>query len=307
MGGIQRPGDTFDVHHVLRTTVTEDGVVMLNIGDARGEIAADERVPLFQTPGVVSLPANPSAGTGGAEVMCLETSAGYIGMSVRDNRKSAIAGNVQPGETWVFGSGSQGCSGWKNDGSITHMTTENGSPSGPTVFDRLAPDGMTLFARWGKRTFDATGYHLFTFSGARFDLGGIGGLPAPLSSLGNYARLSAQMVSIEGAVVALGPRTGIADPAAKATPALATLSAIGAAVTALQSAVSSLQSAVSAVSALASAATPTPASAAAATAAVSAIAASTAAVAAAGAAATTAATAVTTAQTTLPSNCVTVT
>ena len=233
MSGPSRPGDTFDVHHVLRTTVTEDGVVMLNIGDARGEISADERVPLFQAPGVLSLPANPSPGSGGAEVMCLETSSGYIGICARDNRKAALAGNVKQGETVVFASGSQACSIYKNDGSVTHMTTENGQSSGPTIYERMAPDGFVRFARWGKETFDPTGFHIFTFSGARLDMGGIGGLPAPFSSLGSYARLSAKMVSIEGSVVALGPRTGLADTAAKATPALAAIAALNSVLTAL--------------------------------------------------------------------------
>lgn len=233
MSGPSRPGDTFDVHHVLRTQVTEDGVVMLNIGDARGEISADERVPLFQAPGVLSLPANPSPGTGGAEVMCLETSSGYIGICARDNRKAALAGNVKQGETVVFASGSQACSIYKNDGSVTHMTTENGQSSGPTVYERMAPDGCVRFARWGKETFDATGFHLFTFSGARLDMGGIGGLPAPFASLGSYARLSAKIVSIEGSIVAIGPRAGVADQVAKATPLLIALSALNSVLAAL--------------------------------------------------------------------------
>src|SRR5262245_6371638 len=107
MAGPQRPGDTLDVHHVLRSTVTDEGVVMLNIGDARAEVGQDERVPLFQTPGIVSLPADPTPGTSGAEAMCLETSAGYYALSVRDNRKASIAGQTAAGETTVFASGSQ--------------------------------------------------------------------------------------------------------------------------------------------------------------------------------------------------------
>lgn len=234
MSGPSRASDTFDVHHVLRTQVTDDGVVMLNIGDARGEISADERVPLFQAPGVLSLPSNPTPGSGGAEVMVLETSAGYIGIAARDNRKASLAGNIKQGETIVFASGSQACSIYKNDGSITHLTTHDNNPTGQSVYSRVSRSGFIELADWGKRTFDATGYHVFTFSGARLDMGGIGGLPAPLSSLGSYARLSAKMVSIEGSVVALGPRTGVADAAAKATPLLSALTALNSVLTALQ-------------------------------------------------------------------------
>lgn len=232
-GGIQRPSDTFDVHHVLRTTVTEDGVVMLNIGDARSEVAADERVPLFQTPGVLSLPANPSPGTGGAEVMCLETSAGYIGMSVRDNRKSAIAGQTQPGETTVFASGSQACTLYKANGSVTQFTTHDNTANGRSVYSMVAPTGFTRFMPWGKETFDEKGFHVTHISGARIDLGAISGLPPPLDTLDSYASMSAKIIRIEGSTISLGTSAGVPEPIAKATTLLALLTSLQAEHTAM--------------------------------------------------------------------------
>jgi hypothetical protein len=219
--------EPFDLFHVLSSKIEDTGAVMLGIGDAHAEVAHDERVALMQTSGVVSIPPV------GGEILAFETSHGFIGVAGRDIRTGVIAGNMQPGETTIYAPGSQACELFKLDGSVTRMTTEDGTATGATVYDRLARDEFTLFARWGKRTFDATGYHLFTFSGARLDMGGIGGLPAPLSSLGSYARLSAKIVSIEGSIVAIGPRAGVADAVAKSTPLLIAISAINSVLAAL--------------------------------------------------------------------------
>lgn len=228
MSGAKRASDLIELHHVLTAKIEDTGAVTLGLGDVDAEIALDERVVLLQTPGVVSIPPI------GAETVSLNTSNGYITIAARDIRTGAIAGNVRMGETTVYAPGSQACTMYKNDGSITHMTTQDGTAEGQTVYDRTSATAFTRFAPWGRETFDKNGYHLFTFSGARLDMGGIGGLPSPLSSLGSWARLSAKMVSIEGSVVALGPRTGVADAVAKSTPLIAALNALSTLLAALE-------------------------------------------------------------------------
>lgn len=227
MSGAQRPSDTFDVHNVLNAKISDTGAVMLGVGDERGEDSRDERVVLMQASGIVSIPPI------GAEIVTLETSTGFIGIASRDIRTGAIAGNMRAGETTVYAPGSQACSLYKNDGSVTHLTTSDGTTTGQSVYSRVASDTFLFFAPWGKQTFDGTGWHVFTHAGARLDMGGIGGMPAPLDTLGSYAKLSAKMVYIEGSIVALGPRGGVADSAAKATPTVLALNAISTLITAL--------------------------------------------------------------------------
>jgi hypothetical protein len=227
MSGAKRASDIFQLHNVLTSRIADTGAVMLGLGDLKSEESADEDATLLQTSGVVSVPPV------GAETLSLETSSGYITIASRDIRSGKIAGNMQPAETTVYAPGSQACELFKLDGSVTRMTTEDGTETGATVYDRMAKDEFTMFARWGKRTFDATGYHLFTFSGARLDMGGIGGLPPPLNSLGSYAKLSARIVQIEGSIVSIGPRAGVADAVAKATPLLLALSALNGVLAAL--------------------------------------------------------------------------
>jgi len=219
--------EPFDLFHVLSSKIEDTGAVMLGIGDAQAEVAHDERVALMQTSGIVSIPPV------GSEILAFETSSGFIGVAGRDIRTGDIAGNMQPGETTVYAPGSQACTLYKLDGSVTHMTTTTGLSTGQTVYERMSPTAFTRLAGWGKETFDATGYHLFTFSGARLDMGGIGGLPAPLSSLGSYAKLSAKMIQIEASIVALGPRAAAADAAAKATPVILALNALNTVLAAL--------------------------------------------------------------------------
>jgi hypothetical protein len=121
----------------------------------------------------------------------------------------------------------------KEDGSVVTMATSDGTSTGQTIFHRIGPTDDMIFAPWGKRTFDANGYHLFTRSGARLDMGGIGGLPSPLSSLGSYATLSAKILRLDGTIVAIGPSGAPADAVAKATPVLTALAALNSVLAAL--------------------------------------------------------------------------
>jgi hypothetical protein len=121
-----------------------------------------------------------------------------------------------------------------DDGRVTMFTSTDGTLDGKSVFAQVAPDGFTFFAPWGKLTFDNNGFHMVHSSGARMDAGAIGGLPAPLDALGSYIKLAGAMAQIEASTVALGAASGTPDAAAKSTPLLAALTAIGTALTALQ-------------------------------------------------------------------------
>jgi hypothetical protein len=112
------------------------------------------------------------------------------------------------------------------DGRISLFTTDDNTPNGKTVALQIMPDGLLFSAPWGKLTFDATGFHVLHVSGAAIDLGAIGGLPAPLSALSSYVKLTGNMVSSEASIIANGTAAGLANAVAKADPIVAALSAV---------------------------------------------------------------------------------
>jgi hypothetical protein len=80
---------------------------------------------------------------------------------------------------------------------------------------------------FGKISFDRGGFHLLHFTGARLDLGGIGGLPSPIDQLATYATLSAAITKIQASALVLGPDAGVSDNVAHSTSVVAALAAIG--------------------------------------------------------------------------------
>jgi hypothetical protein len=69
---------------------------------------------------------------------------------------------------------------------------------GKTVYLKLGKDALRFVAPWGSLRFDESGFHVKTQWDARLDLGGIGGLPAPISDMTSYATLSAKTVKLIG-------------------------------------------------------------------------------------------------------------
>ena len=126
------------------------------------------------------------------------------------------------------------------DGSISlFTTTAGGAPTFPSGVQAesvqliLAPTGLTFSAPWGNLKYDATGLHALTKSGARLDLGGIFGLPAPLDKLTSYAALQANTVTLDGSTVHCGPDTGTSSPVTSATALIEYLTAQQAVIPAL--------------------------------------------------------------------------
>jgi hypothetical protein len=150
-----------------------------------------------------------------------------------DPRVQDLLPEILPGESFQYGAKGQfvRC---HPDGKISIFTTSDATPNGQSVYQQVAPTGFTRVAPWGRETFDANGFHVKHVSGARIDLGAIGGLSAPLDALNSYVTLSAQAVHIEAALVTLGPADGAGMPAAKATVATAVFSALAGVLTALE-------------------------------------------------------------------------
>lgn len=126
------------------------------------------------------------------------------------------------------------------DGSISHATTDAGGFGGQTVAQRITPTSFMRFAPWGRETFDATGYRLTHAGGARFSMGFLSGLPAPLDGGISYARVQADTIELNGAAIHIGPTASIVQPVAQAAPLVVVLNAIGVAMTALAAVTSTL-------------------------------------------------------------------
>lgn len=134
----------------------------------------------------------------------------------------AAYGNMKEGEMCIHPGDADNASRvmFKADKSIILYTTDNALPTGKGVYLRVAPTALEFYAPWGRLVFDATGFHAVTASGARLDMGGIGGLPSPLDTLASYATLSAATVKCEGSVVFLGPADPPVGPPTVYGPAL---------------------------------------------------------------------------------------
>lgn len=138
--------------------------------------------------------------------MSTKAGAGIIIAELSRADDKATYGNIAEGEMCLHPGDADNASRviFKNDKSIYLYTTNDGTPTGKGVYLRIAPTALEFYAPWGRLVFDASGFHAVTASGARLDLGGIGGLPGPLSALSSYATLSAASVKAEGSVVFLG-------------------------------------------------------------------------------------------------------
>lgn len=186
--------------------------VNLGVGYS-GEIVTKNAL-LFQPTGVLALPLGPgSIDSSGnfvgsdvskesAQAVAYVRNDQWIVLGTRDTRTQFTPGNLQPGETAVFATGSPAQTIHKLDGSVTMMTIA-ASDNTSQVYLSVSPTALTFMAPWGRLVFDATGFHVATQSGAQLDLSGIA---APgLGSLSSFCNINAGIVSIPASAVNLGP------------------------------------------------------------------------------------------------------
>ncbi len=164
--------------------------------------------------GFAARPLDPDEkGVGCTALYAIQGRKGYAWLA-NDPRVSAKLPKLRKGESIQYGPKGQFLR-MHEDGRITACTYVDGDPNKHTIFWELSPDeGWRLETPWGRITFGPNGFHLQHSSGARFDLGAIAGLPAPLDALSSYATISAKVVSIEGTAVSQGTDGGAANLAA---------------------------------------------------------------------------------------------
>ncbi len=211
------------------------------IGDGTREVEHFGEIDHFNGLGLTARPF-PANDSGHAETLVDRNVAGTTGVAIggRDERCADMYGALGPGDTCVHATGPSHSAQMmcKEDGSVTMVTTDDGTATGRSVFWQTDKDAFRGVAPWGRLTFDATGFHVRHHTGARIDLGGVGGLPAPLDSMGAYVSISAPVLRLTGGAVAIGQ--GLGDAAAKATPTLAVLAAIATSLTAIGAALNGI-------------------------------------------------------------------
>jgi hypothetical protein len=189
------------------------GAITVAIGNAgTGEVYSSEAV-LWNAPGIVSVPSTPNSATGNtdaAQGIALRMRDQDHILATRDLRTSLQAGFVNPGETCVYSPDGNCQTLYKIDGSITHQTTDS---SGNNISTGVSATKVNIAsAPFGQVWLDATGFHILTASGARFDLGGVN-IPA-LSALGltSYCTISAANFNANCTFIGLGSMPGILAP-----------------------------------------------------------------------------------------------
>lgn len=202
--------DLFDVGiDILTTEITSKGTLSAQTGDVVAEQVSSANCEWWQQVGFASRPPKPQPGVAACQGVTLNRGDRDIVIATKDLRSQAIYGNLKEGETCLYAAGpdgnGQGRVSLKADGSITLYTTDDNTPAGNGVYLKLSRKSLSFVAPWGKLTFDATGFHLTTSSGARLDLGNVA-LPGPLSALmPNYARITASTITLDSTAIMLGP------------------------------------------------------------------------------------------------------
>ncbi len=217
--------ELFDVgKDILVTTLNSvTNMVTAQLGDSTSQHAETDNNEWWQHVGFVSRPAKPTQGGASCQGLCLKANDHDIIFATRDTRGSSIVGNLADGEACMYAPGAQGRVLLKINGSVILLTTDSNTATGNTMFAGLSPVAASgaaggewrVFAPWGQQFQDGTGYHLRTWHGARLDIGGMS-LPAPFNIFGSSARLSADIIHLDAAVLQLGRDAGNSQPVVKA-------------------------------------------------------------------------------------------
>jgi hypothetical protein len=215
---------------ILSTTLDpKTGTITAQLGDVTKGRADSTNTELWQgAAGICSRPALPTQGKASCQGIIVKKSDRDIIIATRDLRATAIYANLEPGATCLYATAGQAREVCKADGSVRQMTTDDNTETGNAVFAGVSsiwqsPSGpqpggeWRYYAPWGGAWQDPSGYHLRTWHGVKIDAGGVV-LPAPLGLSGSTYTLSADMVSLDAAMLSLGRNNGTAQALVQALP-----------------------------------------------------------------------------------------
>lgn len=228
--------DRWDLYTVALSDFDADGYLSVQpdaYGESESGLAA---VELHSPYGFSARPLDPDTDASGAATMgCMaligwEGGKGHAWLSY-DPRAVPGLPPIKKGESIQYGP-KQNFIRCHADGAITLMTTTDGTSAGQAVYRRCKPDGFLDVGPWGHVRFDKTGYVVQSNYGPRLVMGGVSGLPGPLSSLSGYTYLQSHTTTIDSSMIALGPvgSGALSSPVVKADPLAAALLAAATAV-----------------------------------------------------------------------------
>lgn len=234
----------FRLHQVSYSEVDANGFIGIQFDAFGEEKSGMPAVEAHHPFGFMSRPVDPDVDADGAPKFGCNVLVGWDGDEAHawvlaDPRSRLVLPTLLRGESIQYGAAGNfvRC---HLDGRVSVFTTDDGTTTGKTVAFQVKPDGFLMNAPWGKLTFDATGFHVLHVSGARFDLGAIGGLPTPLDAISTYIGMQAGIFKGEFTAAGFGPDTGAPEPAAKALALLTFLGTITGALTSIEAALGAL-------------------------------------------------------------------
>lgn len=165
---------------------------------------------------------------------------GYAMLANDPRTQSDVSIQLQKGEAIIHNPLGVGFVRMRADGEIALFTTSDNTPDGRSVSLAINSKGLVFNFPYGRLTFDDTGFHVLHNSGARIDLGAVGGLPSPLDQLSSYVSIKAAVAKVEGVAVKIGPRGALASPTANATETLVVFEAVATALDAVAAALTAI-------------------------------------------------------------------
>jgi hypothetical protein len=202
----------WDISPIATSEYDADGFVGVQFDwDGEPGEAGGPSVELHSTYGFYSKPLDADSEGSCYALKAYEGSRCHAWLSY-DPRSVQKLPNIKKGESMQYGPKGNFVRCCDDGRVVMSTSTTPDDPLGANaqnVFLELHPtEGLMFASPWGRLEISPRGCHITTRSGARLDLGGIAGIPAPFSSISSYASLKAAMVKVEGAPVSIGAGAG---------------------------------------------------------------------------------------------------
>jgi hypothetical protein len=124
--------------------VVDTKSISLQLGNASTGESYGTTAQLFNPFGIYSIPLPSVLGKPGTQVLSWVRNDESYSFAGRDINTQKNPGNIKPGETAVYATGSQAKALFKNDGSINLLTTSDNTESGYTVGQTITGSKITL-------------------------------------------------------------------------------------------------------------------------------------------------------------------
>jgi hypothetical protein len=201
---------------ILSTSVV-NGEIRAKLGYWDGTTAESlgisQQSPVWSSFGFDSRAADPTL-NGACMASCTPDGDEVRVHNTRDLRMSGKLPDLQPGEARAYGYAGN-FTRWSANGEIASCTSDDGTPQGRSIYERLSPeDGWEVVTPWGRAGIGPYGAYIQHAGGAKLILGSIGGLDPPLDTLSSFATLIGGMVRLKGGAVSLGSDGGVANETA---------------------------------------------------------------------------------------------